>query len=178
MRAKEEEVVKRKMNSHTPKFISTQRYLCPWRCSRPGWIGPWAAWSSIRYGGWRPCLWWGDWRFMILEVPFNPSHSMIIHNLLFLPSLLQPERTFLLKFYCECEKSEGPWDCIKPVVAGDITTTSGILDLLKSLVRSLNCPLHCLLLFQSTGGWGGQCYDLLMSSEVYSCVSSVSCWHE
>jgi len=28
----------------------------PWRCSRPGWIWPWAAWSSIRYGGWQPAL--------------------------------------------------------------------------------------------------------------------------
>ena len=28
----------------------------PWRCSRPGWMGPWAAWSSIKCGGWWPCL--------------------------------------------------------------------------------------------------------------------------
>ena len=28
----------------------------PWRCSRPGWMGAWAAWSSIWYGGWWPCL--------------------------------------------------------------------------------------------------------------------------
>ena len=27
----------------------------PWRCSRPGWMGPWAAWSSIKWGGWWPC---------------------------------------------------------------------------------------------------------------------------
>jgi len=31
--------------------------LHPWRCSRPGWMGPWAAWSSTRSGGWWPCLW-------------------------------------------------------------------------------------------------------------------------
>ena len=24
----------------------------PWRCSRPGWMGPWAAWSGIKCGGW------------------------------------------------------------------------------------------------------------------------------
>ena len=30
----------------------------PWRHSRPGWMGPWAAWSSIKCGGWWPCLWW------------------------------------------------------------------------------------------------------------------------
>jgi len=49
----------------------------PWRCSRPGWMGPWAAWSSIKC--WRlvarPVA--GDWSFMILEVPSSPSHSVI-----------------------------------------------------------------------------------------------------
>jgi len=48
------------------------------RCSRAGWMGPWAAWSGIRYGGWWPCLWRGGWSFMIFEVPSNPSHSMIL----------------------------------------------------------------------------------------------------
>jgi len=24
----------------------------PWRCSRPGWMGPWAAWSGIKCEGW------------------------------------------------------------------------------------------------------------------------------
>jgi len=28
----------------------------PWKSSRPGWMGPWAAWAGIRYGGWWPCL--------------------------------------------------------------------------------------------------------------------------
>lgn len=28
----------------------------PRRCSRLGCMGPWAAWSSIRYGGWQPCM--------------------------------------------------------------------------------------------------------------------------
>ena len=31
----------------------------PWRCSRPGWMGPWAAWAGITCAGWWPCLWWG-----------------------------------------------------------------------------------------------------------------------
>ena len=48
-------------------------------CSRPGWMGPWAAWSSIKCGGWWPCLWQGVWRFMILEVPSNPGHSVILY---------------------------------------------------------------------------------------------------
>ena len=52
--------------------------LCPWRYSRTGWMGPWAAWSSIRYGGWWPCMWQGGWSLRILEVPSNPNHSMIL----------------------------------------------------------------------------------------------------
>jgi len=28
----------------------------PWRCSRPGWMGPWAAWPSVKCGDWWPCL--------------------------------------------------------------------------------------------------------------------------
>ena len=51
---------------------------CPWRCSRPGWMGPWTAWSSIRYGGWWPCLQQAGWSVMILEVPSNPRQSMIL----------------------------------------------------------------------------------------------------
>ena len=31
----------------------------PWRCSRPGWMGPWAAWAGMKCGGWWSCLWWG-----------------------------------------------------------------------------------------------------------------------
>ena len=50
----------------------------PWRCSRPDWMGPWAAWSSVKCGGWWPCLWREGWRFMILEVPSNPGHSVIL----------------------------------------------------------------------------------------------------
>jgi len=29
----------------------------PWKCSRPGWMGLWATWSSGRC----PCLWYGGW---------------------------------------------------------------------------------------------------------------------
>ena len=46
-------------------------------CSRPGWMGPWEAWSTIRYEGWWPCLQQRHWCFMIIEVPSNPSHSII-----------------------------------------------------------------------------------------------------
>jgi len=33
--------------------------LHPWRCSRPGWMGSWATWSS----GWCLCLWKGSWNW-------------------------------------------------------------------------------------------------------------------
>jgi len=47
---------------------------CPWRCSRPGWLGHWASWFSTRSRGWWPCL----WNLMILGVLSNPSHSVIL----------------------------------------------------------------------------------------------------
>jgi len=47
----------------------------PSRCSRPGWMEPWAAWAGITYVGWWPFHAVGSWSFMILEVPSNPSHS-------------------------------------------------------------------------------------------------------
>uniref|UniRef100_A0A8C9EX82 Uncharacterized protein n=1 Tax=Pavo cristatus TaxID=9049 RepID=A0A8C9EX82_PAVCR len=43
----------------------------------PCWMGPWAAWAGLKCGGWWPCLWWGGWSFMILQVPSNPGHSVI-----------------------------------------------------------------------------------------------------
>jgi len=52
----------------------------PGMCSRPGWMGPWTAWSTIRYGGWWPCLQQEGWSFVILEVPSNPSHSVILSS--------------------------------------------------------------------------------------------------
>ena len=52
--------------------------FCPLRCSRPGWMGPWAVWSNTRSGGWWLCLWQGHWNLMILGVPSNPRHSMIL----------------------------------------------------------------------------------------------------
>ena len=43
-------------------------------------MGPWAAWSSIKCGGWWPSLWQGSWRLVILEVPSNQSRSMTLWN--------------------------------------------------------------------------------------------------
>ena len=51
---------------------------CPILGGVQGWMGPWAAWSTIRYGGWQPCLRQGGWSLMVLEVPSNPSRSMIL----------------------------------------------------------------------------------------------------
>ena len=44
----------------------------------PGWMGPRAAWSSIKCRGWWSYLWQWGWSFMILEVPSNPGHSVIL----------------------------------------------------------------------------------------------------
>uniref|UniRef100_A0A803XZD6 INPP5B PH domain-containing protein n=1 Tax=Meleagris gallopavo TaxID=9103 RepID=A0A803XZD6_MELGA len=41
--------------SHTRTFLQEVS-----KCSRPGWMGPWAAWAGIKWGG---C-----WRFIILKV--------------------------------------------------------------------------------------------------------------
>jgi len=56
----------------------------PWSCSRPGWMGLWAAWAGIKCGrvigpvcgGGRGR---GVWSFMILEDPSNPGHSVILY---------------------------------------------------------------------------------------------------
>lgn len=37
--------------------------------------------TSIRSGSWWPCMHQGGWSLMILEVPSNPSHSMILSPL-------------------------------------------------------------------------------------------------
>ena len=45
----------------------------PWRCSRPGWMEPWATWSS-KWGGWWPCPAGG----LEIHDPSNPGHSVIL----------------------------------------------------------------------------------------------------
>ena len=52
--------------------------LCPWRCSRPGCMSPWATQSSTWLSGWQLCLQQEGWNLMILKIPSNPSHSMIL----------------------------------------------------------------------------------------------------
>ena len=42
-------------------------------CSRPGWMG-----SGVRYGGWWPCMQQWGWSPAILEVPPNPTRSMML----------------------------------------------------------------------------------------------------
>jgi len=48
----------------------------PWKHSRPGWMGPWAPWSSAWFSGWQPCPQKGGWNQMIFEVLSTPSHSL------------------------------------------------------------------------------------------------------
>jgi len=50
----------------------------PWQCSRPGWMGLWATWSTGRC----PCPWQGGWNKMIFKNSFQPKpfyDSMILH---------------------------------------------------------------------------------------------------
>ena len=47
----------------------------PWQCSRPGWTGLWAAWSSGRH----PCPRQRGWNKMICKVPSSLHCSMIWH---------------------------------------------------------------------------------------------------
>ena len=64
--------------------------FCPWRCTRPSWLGPCADWSSTWSSSWQPCLLEWGWNLEILEVPSNTSHSMInesIRTLCILKSL-------------------------------------------------------------------------------------------
>ena len=42
-----------------------------------GW-GPGQPGPEVECGGWWPSMCHGGWRFMILEVPSNPGHSMIL----------------------------------------------------------------------------------------------------
>jgi len=46
--------------------------------SRPSWIVPWAAWSSIRYGGWQARLQQGGWSLMIWwSLRFIPTQAIL-----------------------------------------------------------------------------------------------------
>jgi len=58
----------------------SERLLVPnsWRCLRPDWMRSWAIWSSTWTSDWQPCRWLGGWNLINLEVPSNPSHSMIL----------------------------------------------------------------------------------------------------
>ena len=49
----------------------------PWMCSRPGWVGFWATWSS----GKCPCPWQGGWNEMTCKVPSNSNHPLILRYL-------------------------------------------------------------------------------------------------
>jgi len=62
----------------------------PWRCPRPGWMGPWAAWS----GGWQPAhsRCWGR---VVCKVPSNTNCSMTLCDLC-APMILCPPDVPLL----------------------------------------------------------------------------------
>ena len=41
-------------------------------------MGPWEAWSGAWFSDWQPWQWQGGWNYMNIEVPSNPSHSVIL----------------------------------------------------------------------------------------------------
>lgn len=86
--------------------------------------------------------------------------------------------TIFLKFSWECEKPEGDCNHVKLVGLEYLTITPRILYLFQSFIRSLNYSFNWLLLFEPAGDSKGQDYNLLMCSEGYSLMNSVSCWHE
>ena len=78
-------------SSKQPSLTSVEQQDTPWRL--PVWSPylyyhlTWcraadllthSLWSSIKCGGWWPCLRQGGWSLMILEVPSNPGHFMIL----------------------------------------------------------------------------------------------------
>ena len=52
--------------------------------------------SSIRYGGWGPCMQQGIWSLMILGVLSNPSHSVTLQRSSRVQRLMLPEMPRLL----------------------------------------------------------------------------------
>jgi len=42
--------------------------LYPWRLSRPGWMGSWAAWAGASFSDLQPYPWQEGWKQMIFEV--------------------------------------------------------------------------------------------------------------
>ena len=132
--------------------------LHPWRCSRPGWMGPWAAWSSIKCGDWWPCLWQGDWNFMILGIPSNPSHSMILWSIFLRTTLRISEGTWSEQTIpLSNQRKHEEVDCRKVQVSPEWTTwgmgklgSSGqvaVVDRLCFKLRLHLCSPNCFLSF-------------------------------
>ena len=92
----------------------------PWRCSRPGWMGASAAWSSIKWGGWWSCLWWGGWSLMNLEVPSNPSYSMILWKFTQIISCTFVVKTCWAVSFPALQNMEdfSPKYCVQPIAVG------------------------------------------------------------
>lgn len=48
--------------------------LCPWNCSRQGWMGLWEICSRGRC----PCPWQWGWNWVVWKILLNSNHSMIL----------------------------------------------------------------------------------------------------
>lgn len=90
-----------------------------WRCSRPGWLGPWTTWPSSWSSSWQTCLWQGScslmiWRSLLTQVILWFYGSYQIDAVLCKPyavisKQLLPGGTNS-RFSHSCHNSdEGPW---------------------------------------------------------------------
>ena len=61
------------MQDELSEYVEKILWTDPWGCSRPGWMGPWAARSSIKCGGWWPCLQQGELEIHDPWAPFQPG---------------------------------------------------------------------------------------------------------
>ena len=94
-------------NNSSQEFLHESRskvmFVHPWRCSRPGWIGPWATWSS-KWGGWWPCPAagleihdpWGPFQLR----PFCDSVGLCCHTKYFGPLSMSILKEGAVSFKC------------------------------------------------------------------------------
>jgi len=114
--------------------------------------------SNSRSGGWWPCLWQGDWNFMILGIPSNPSHSMILWSIFLRTTLRISEGTWSEQTIpLSNQRKHEEVDCRKVQVSPEWTTwgmgklgSSGqvaVVDRLCFKLRLHLCSPNCFLSF-------------------------------
>jgi len=97
----------------------------PRRCSSPGWMGPWAAWSSIKCGGWWPVLRQRGWAWWSLRFLLTQAILWFYDSVILIMFPFYIERLTLvireydgemylhhhLNLYAIPQMERGPWSC-------------------------------------------------------------------